>query len=84
MENMKKNINRYVDIDKDIYLNHFAVYQKPTQHCKLTILQFKKKKKDKTPEEKLSEVEIGYLQDKEFKVLIIKIFKELERRLDEQ
>ena len=26
-------------------LNHFAVYMKLTQHCKSTILQFKKNKK---------------------------------------
>ena len=30
-KNMKKNIKK----------NHFAVYQKLTQHCKSTILQFK-------------------------------------------
>ena len=27
-------------------MNYFAVHQKLTQHCKSTILQFKKKKKD--------------------------------------
>ena len=37
-KNMKKNIYIY------IYLNHFAVLQKLTQHCKSMILLFKKKK----------------------------------------
>lgn len=31
----------------------------------------------KTPEEKLSEVEIGNLSDREFKAMIIKTIKEL-------
>ena len=26
-----------------VYLNHFAIHQKLTQHCKSTILQFKEK-----------------------------------------
>ena len=30
----------------NVYLIHFAVQQKLTQHCKATILQLKKKKKD--------------------------------------
>ena len=30
----------------DIWLIHGDVWQKPTQHCKATILQLKKKKKD--------------------------------------
>ena len=34
---MEKNL-------KDTYLNHFVVHLKLTQHCKSTILQFKKKK----------------------------------------
>ena len=34
--NLKKNIYIY------IYLNHFAVLLKLTQHCKLTIFQFRK------------------------------------------
>ena len=35
---MKKNVYIYIYVE----LNHFAVHQKLTQHCKLTILQFKK------------------------------------------
>ena len=42
------------------------------------------KEQDKTPEKEQSEVEIGDLPDKEFRVMIIKMFKELRRRLDEQ
>ena len=35
----------------------------------------------KTPEEKLSEGEIGNLSNKEFKVMIIKMIKELRKEL---
>ena len=44
-ENTKKNVCVYVCIYINIKLNHFAVQQKLTQHCKSTILQFKKIKK---------------------------------------
>ena len=37
----------------------------------------------KTPEEELSEVEISNLPEKEFKVVIIKILKELGSKRDE-
>ena len=37
---------------------------------------FQSKEQDKTPEEKLNEVEINHLPDKEFKVLTIKLIKE--------
>ena len=36
---------------------------------------FKMKEQDKTSEEELSEVEISNLHNKEFKVMIIKMFK---------
>ena len=42
------------------------------------------KEQDKTPEEKLSEVEIGNLLQKEFRVMIIQMIKELRRRMDTQ
>ena len=42
------------------------------------------KEQDKTPEEELSEVEIGNLPEKEFRVMIIKVMKELGRRMDAQ
>ena len=41
---------------------------------------FQTKEQDKTPEE-LSEVEIGNLPEKEFRVMIIKMMKELRRRM---
>ena len=41
------------------------------------------KEQNKTPEE-LSEVDISNLHDKEFKVIIIKMHKELRRRKDKQ
>ena len=37
---MKKNIYIY------IYITHFAVLKKLTQHCKSTVLQYNKKKKN--------------------------------------
>ena len=42
------------------------------------------KEQDKTPEEELSEVEIANLPNKAFKVMIIMMIKEIDRRLDEQ
>ena len=37
----------------------------------------KRKEQDKTPEEELSEVELGNLTEKEFRIVIIKMIKEL-------
>ena len=45
---------------------------------------FQTKEQDKTPEEKLSKVEICSLLKKEFRVVIIKMIKELGRRVDKQ
>ena len=36
-----------------VYLNHFAVHQKLTQHCKSTILQLKKNNKNPRPDFKV-------------------------------
>ena len=36
----------------------------------------------KTPEEELSDVEISNLLDKKFKVMIVKMLRELGRRID--
>ena len=44
---------------------------------------FQTREQDKTQEEELSETEIGKLPDKEFKVMIIKMIRELGRRMDE-
>lgn len=40
------------------------------------------KEQDKNSEEKVSEVEISNLPDKEFKVIIIKMLKELRGRME--
>ena len=45
---------------------------------------FQTKEQDKTPEKELREVEIGNLPDKEFRVIMVKIMKELRRRMDTQ
>ena len=45
---------------------------------------FKMKEQDKTLEEELSEVETGNLPEKEFRVVIIKMIKELGRKMDAQ
>ena len=45
---------------------------------------FQMKVQDKTPEEELREVEIGNLPKKEFRVMIVKMIKELRRRMDAQ
>ena len=45
---------------------------------------FQADEQDNTPEEELNEVEIGNLPYKEFKLMIIKVFKELGGRLDEK
>ena len=42
------------------------------------------KEKDKTPEEEPSEEEIGNLPKKEFRVMIVKMIKELRIRMDAQ
>ena len=42
------------------------------------------KEQDKSLEEQLSDVEIGNLSKKEFRVMIIKMIQELEKRMDAQ
>ena len=42
------------------------------------------KEQDKTPEEKLNEVEIANLPKKEFNVIVVKMIIEFRRRMDEQ
>ena len=44
---------------------------------------FQIKEKDTTPEEKLSSVEIGNLPKKKFRIVIMKMIKELGRKMDE-
>ena len=45
---------------------------------------FQMKEQDKTPEEKLSDVEIGNLPEKEFRVMIVKTIQKLGKRMDAQ
>ena len=40
------------------------------------------KEQNKTPEEELSEVEIGSLPEKEFRVIIINMIRELGKRIE--
>ena len=40
-KNMKKNVYIYMCVC--VYLNHIAIHQQLTQHCKSTMLQLKKK-----------------------------------------
>ena len=42
------------------------------------------KEQDKTLEEELHEVDLGNLPEKEFRVMIIEVIKELRRRMDAQ
>ena len=45
---------------------------------------FQKKEQDKTTEEQLSEVEIGNIPEKEFRVMIVKIIPDLRKRMEAQ
>ena len=45
---------------------------------------FQTKEQDKTPKEEHSEVEVGNLPEKEFRVVIVKMIKEPRRRMDAQ
>ena len=40
------------------------------------------KGQDKTPEKQLSEVEIGNLPEKEFRIMIVKMIQDLEKRIE--
>ena len=45
---------------------------------------FQTKEPDKTPEEQLSEVEIGNLPEKEFRIMIVKMIQDLRKRMEAQ
>ena len=45
---------------------------------------FQKKEHDKNPQEQLSEVEIGNLPEKEFRVMIVKMIQDLGKRMEAQ
>ena len=40
------------------------------------------KEQDKTPEEQLSEMEIGNLLEKEFKIMVVKVIQDLGKRME--
>ena len=46
--------------------------------------RFQMKAKDKTPEEELSDMEIGNLRKEEFRVMITNTTQELRKRMDAQ
>ena len=41
------------------------------------------KEQDKIPEEQLSEIEIGNLPKKKFRVMIVKMIQEFQKRMDD-
>ena len=45
---------------------------------------FQNKEQDKNPEEKLSEIEIGNLPEKEFRVMIVKMIQDIGKRMEAQ
>ena len=45
---------------------------------------FQKKQQNKTPEEQLSEVEIGNLPEKEFRIMTVKMIQDLRKRVEVQ
>ena len=40
------------------------------------------KEHDKTPEKQLNKVEIGYLPEKEFRIMIVKMIQDLRKRME--
>ena len=42
------------------------------------------KEQDKTPEKQLTEVEIGNLPEKEFRIMIVKMIQDLRKRMEEK
>ena len=42
------------------------------------------KEQDKTPEEQISEMEIGNLPEKQFRVMMVKIIQDLRKRMETQ
>ena len=43
---------------------------------------YQMKEKDKTPEKQLNEVKIGNLQEKELRIMIVKIIQDIEKRME--
>ena len=43
---------------------------------------YQMKEQDKTPEKQLNELEIGYLPEKEFRIMIVKMIQDLRKRME--
>ena len=43
---------------------------------------YQMKEKDKTPEKQLSEVEVGNLPEKEFRIMTVKMMQDLRKRME--
>ena len=43
---------------------------------------YQMKEKDKTPEKQLSEVEVGKLPEKEFRIMTVKMMQDLRKRME--
>ena len=43
---------------------------------------YQMKEQDKTPEKQLNEVEMGYLPEKEFRIMILKMIQDLGKRME--
>ena len=49
---------------------------------KMQRAMYQNKEQDKTPEKQLSEVQIGNLPEKEFRIIIVKMIQELRKRME--
>ena len=49
---------------------------------KMQRAMYQMKEQDKTPEKQLNEVKIGNLQEKEFRIMIVKMIQDLGKRLE--
>ena len=49
---------------------------------KRQMAMYQMKEQDKTPEKQLNEVEIGNLPEKEFRIMIVKMIRDLGKRLE--
>ena len=45
---------------------------------------FQTKEQDKTPEEQLTEMEIGNLPEKEFRIMIVRMMQDLRKKMEAQ
>ena len=67
----------------------YSMQNRNHKHRKLDKMRWQRnmsqrKKQDKTPEEPLSEVEVSNLPEKEFRVMLVKMIQDLEKRMEAQ